>query len=63
MATNIINDTTVTPIGALAPEAQSESVLYVEQELTPAQQMQARQNMGVAGRAQVAYLGMPVGQV
>lgn len=39
----------------------TESVLYVEQELTATQQAQARTNIGVAGATEVAYLGSTVG--
>ena len=63
MATRLINDTTHTPISSLGGETKTEAVLYVEQDLTATQQAQARENMGVAGANQVAYLGTPIGTV
>ena len=63
MATKVINGDYGPSLNELGGEEKTEAVLYVEQELTATQQTQARANIGVAGRAQVAYLGMPVGQV
>jgi len=63
MATNVINGVSPTPIGALEVDQGTEAVLYVEQDLSPSQKKQARQNIGVAGKSEVAYLGDIVARV
>lgn len=64
MATKVVNDLYHPSISSLRPtEDATEDVLYVEQELSPTQQAQARRNIGVAGASEVAYLGDIVGKV
>lgn len=60
MATKLINGVYHTSIHELGGGA-TESVLYIEQDLTTEQKAQARTNIGVAGATEVAYLGTPVG--
>lgn len=61
MATQLINGVYHTSISDLGPGGSSEAVLYTEQDLTTEQKAQARTNIGVAGAAEVAYLGSVVG--
>lgn len=63
MATKVINGVYGPSLSELGGETKTEAVLYVEQDLTATQQAQARENIGVAGLAQVAYLGTPIGTV
>ena len=60
MATKLINGVYHTSIHELGGGA-TESVLYIEQDLTTEQKAQARTNIGVASDTEVAYLGTPVG--
>ena len=60
MATKLINGVYHTSIHELSGSA-TESVLYIEQDLTTEQKAQARSNIGVASDTEVAYLGTPVG--
>lgn len=61
MATKLINGVYHTSIHELGGGGATESVLYIEQDLTTEQKAQARTNIGVAGDTEVAYLGTPVG--
>lgn len=61
MATKLISGVYHTSIHELGGDSPSEAVLYVEQDLTTEQKAQARTNIGVAGAAEVAYLGSVVG--
>ena len=63
MNTQLINGVYHTSFRELGGGGSSESVLYVEQDLTSEQQAQARTNIGVAGKTEVAYLGTAVGTV
>lgn len=66
MATKVVNGgetVTLAELRALAPYQESEAVLYIEQTLAPTQQAQARINIGVAGKTEVAYLGNIIGTV
>lgn len=59
----IVNGGNSPTLAELGGETKTEAVLYVEQDLTATQKEQARHNIGVAGKAQVAYLGTPIGTV
>lgn len=63
MATQIINGVYHTSISDLGGGGSTEAVLYVAQTLTTEQQAQARDNIGVAGESEVAYVGNVVGTV
>lgn len=63
MATKVVNDYYHPSISSLHNDEGTENVLYIEQDLSPSQQRQARENIGGAGASEVAYLGDIVGKV